>query len=251
VAGEEFKAMPPVQHGVRITMSTATVESLAGSGNFLYGLPVVQCSDTAGEPLVWYRSSAYSPNTVLRWAALYQAYTSTSTGALSPGTQVDAGFSIPMATGQLLAVNAPGGIGTVREAGCPAALSIVNRTTMQLTCGVSMARPDGSFGGVCALPLYGKGLQIVQPLARVLFLFSPRDAPVWTVADVATGPGVLVSLEAGATRELAFDRNAGWSWGGAPWAEGVDAESQLKPLLVQHSQPLIRYARQDARVAWP
>lgn len=238
--------MPPMQHGVTITMNADTVAKLAASGNFLYGFAAVQCSDEAGRPLVWLRTDGYSAVTTVQWTAAYEAYTSTSTGALSPGTRVSAGFSATIEPGQTLAVDGAGGIGTVRAKGCAGAVSMFNTSGEQLTCGVSMARGDGSFAGVCALPLYGSALQIVRPLPRVLLLFAPQDVPVGTVPDVATGPGVLVDVAEGATRALSFDVNAGWSWGDATWATRVAPESPLTPVLVQASRPLMTQAQAAA-----
>lgn len=240
--------MPATFYGVTITMDAETVAKLAASGNYLYGLAAVECSDAAAQPLVWLRTRAYTASTLVQWKAEYQAYTSTFTGALSAGTQVNAGFSADIELGQTLAVDGAGGIGTVKGLGSAGAVSILNHTTQQLTGGVALARNDGSFGGVCAVPLYGKTLQIVRPLPRVLFLFSTQDAPVGTVTDLATGPGVLVELAAGATRALSFETNAGWSWGEAPWARAVGAESSLKPLLVQATPPLQAQALEAASV---
>jgi hypothetical protein len=142
-----------------------------------------------------------------------------------------AGFSTAIEDGQRLRVR-DGGIGEV-GAGEAGSISFLNLTGRAFTCGVGE-------GGApfCAFPLYGGNLLCIEPVARIVARWSTGPVPAGTVVGSAVGPpaaygpGVLVDYAGAGQRDLRYDINAGWSWGGGSWARQVEADRDLVPLLV-------------------
>jgi hypothetical protein len=223
-AGPRRALGPAVARQVIITMSPATVDALFDSGYFLYGFKAVGAWDKAGVPLVWLRTQGYSLSTVVAWQERYEAYT-------SPSTPVQAIASYPIALDQTLCVEHPSGTGTVIQGGAPGAISIENRTATPFACGISQP-VNGGFAPLCQLPLYGRDRRTFTPLARVLLLFSAQPRPPGTIARTADGPGVLIDFGDVSTREVTFDVNTGWRWGGGVWAHEVGVGADIVPLLV-------------------
>jgi hypothetical protein len=218
-------------YSVTITMSTATVQALAASNYALYGLRGVESSDAAALPLVWLRTQAYALSTRLQYTGALQAYTSMS--ALAPGALIDVGFAASTATGQLLTVDAADGSGDVTGDGAPGAVSILNATNRAFACGVCE-----DSGPVCAMPLYGDGLQLIAPVPKVFLMFA--TTPMWlgTAIALSTGPGVLIDQTGEADRAVRFDINDGWSAGGSVWADPLPPRTNLVPLLAGCSRTL-------------
>ena len=229
--------MPAPTQQVTVTMSQPTVEALGRSGYWLYTYAAVQTPDAAAVPLVWQRTQQYSLSTAVSWTPSYQGYTAPS-ASLAAGSTVVPGFAAALAPGQTLQVTSTGGNGSVVESGVPGTLAVLNQTTAQFTCGVSLQQGNGLYAAACATPLYGGTLQLVQSTARVLLLFTTQDTPPGTVCTLATGPGVMIDMTGASSRAVTFDMNQGWSWGGGTWAAAVAAESPLVPLLVRPTQQL-------------
>jgi hypothetical protein len=221
---------------VSIRMTEETLGALSASGCFLYGLCGVRAADAAGRPAVWLQTRGYAMHTRVRPPAQLLAFTAGLTRPLAEGLQVQAGFHAPAEPGQTLVVALPGGGGEMRERGAPDAVSVLNTTDAQLTCGLACL-VDGEAIPFYAAPLYGGALQIIEPLPRVLLFISPQPAPPGTVVSTTTGPGVLLHLAPGADAQLEFHVNAGWSWGDGVRAERVPAQSDLLPLLVEYPSP--------------
>jgi hypothetical protein len=225
---------------VKITMSTTTVKALVASNNYLYASLAVRSSDTAGRPLIWQQNQSYSANTIISWDG-YQAYTSSN--QILEQTVINVGFYADIAPGQVLSVGT-GGIGTVGAGGPPGDVSILNTTKTQFTCGLSRGDQEGSFLPYCAFPLYGSNLQQITPLDKVLLTFSTEPLPPGTVIGSALGspgvvrlasytPSLLVDLNGVSQRDVTYDLNAGWSWGGSTWAQLIPAGADLVPLLIE------------------
>lgn len=224
---------------VTLTMSPSTVTALANSQYYLYGFLAVQSSDAAVVPLVWLQTQQYSVNSQVSWSNQYQAYTSTS--AIAPSDPIIIAFSAPIALGQLLTVQQSTGIGVVTNEGTSGVIEILNGTNTLFTCGIS--EPQGNtFAPVCAMPLYGGGLQLIAPLPKILLLFSTVPVKPGTVIGVSYGPGILIDLSSADQRTVCFDINNGWSWGGYSWAQSVPANSSLVPLLTERSEALASLA---------
>ncbi|MBF0306785.1 MAG: hypothetical protein HQL40_17520 [Alphaproteobacteria bacterium] len=215
---------------VTITMNSTTVSTLL-SGNFvLYGFKAVQ-STAAGSPLVWFQTQSFSATTVVGWTEQYQAYTSTST--IIPNGEIVSSFAANITLGQQMNVSA-GGLGTVVAGGPATAISILNTTSTQYTTGISQVT-NGVAQPVCAFPLYGNNEDVIAPIEKVLLMFSTRPVNTGTVIEQSYGPGILIDLTASNQRTVAYDINAGWSWGGFNWAQQIPASSDLIPLLIDDS----------------
>ena len=218
-------------YSVTITMSAATVQALVDSNYTLYGLRGVESSDAAAMPLVWCKTQAYSLSTKLSYTGALEAYTSMS--ALAPGTQVDVGFAIPIAAGQLLTVDGPGGSGAVTADGVAGGVSILNATNREFTCGVCE-----DLAPVCAMPLYGNGLQLVVPVPKIFLMFATTPIAPATAIALSTGPGVLIDQTTAEHCAVSFDINEGWSPDGQPYAEPMPPRTSLVPLLAAYSRTL-------------
>jgi hypothetical protein len=219
---------------IDITMAPATVTALLNGNYNLYGFKAVQAAQGGGAPLVWFQltSTEYSALTQLQWSVQYQAYTSTST--IVPNGKVTASYATNVELGQQLNVE-PGGIGNVTTAGPATAISVYNTTSTQFTAGISQQAADGSNNPMCAFPLYGQQLDVIAPIEKVLLMFSTQPVNTGTVIEQAYSPGVLIDLTSSNQRAVAYDINAGWSWGGYSWAQTVAANENLVPLLIETS----------------
>lgn len=161
-------------YSVGITMSEATVDALVQSHYYLYALKAVQSSDAANMPLIWLQTQRYSVHTSLSWCSDYEAYTSISTTSpVPPGRHVDVGFAAPIAVGELLTVAQASGTGSVTTDGTTNMISILNTTSDPFTCGICEETTGNEFGPVCAMPLYGHGLQLGSRFRRFSFCSPP------------------------------------------------------------------------------
>jgi hypothetical protein len=239
---------PIMDYQITISMSAATVTALIQSNYYLYGFKAVQSGDKAGRPLAWFQTQGYSASTVVTWTDQVQAYTSSS--PIVQNGIIHVGYSTAISLGQILQVQA-GGIGDVVGGGSPTAVSILNQTSTQFTCGIS-SPVYGSVNPVCAFPLYGNGLQGIVPLEQVLLMFSTLSIPPGSVigppSEEALSSPQLTLLDAysqgimidmtdapGNARSVSYDINTGWSWGGYSWAQQVPAGTNLVPLLIESS----------------
>ncbi|HEX8432160.1 MAG TPA: hypothetical protein VF625_12780 [Longimicrobium sp.] len=213
---------------VEIEMDGVTVAALADSGCRLHGFVAVRCADAAGRPLLWLHTDHYAMSTRVRAPAAWEAFTSTH--AMEEGEPVRPGCHAPAALGHTLVAREPRS-GEVLEMGSAGAISILNDTTTQLTCGLA-ATGDGAPAPVFAVPLYGGFLQRIAPVRTLLLFFSPEPAEAGMEMREATGPGVLIDLDTPAERRLRFHINEGWSHDEPGHARRVSAGTELRPLLV-------------------
>jgi hypothetical protein len=218
-----------MSYQVMINMSQTTLQSLMSGNYSLYGFKAVQGSGGGGAPLLWMQTRSYSPTTVVSWDDQYQAYTSTS--QIIPNGQIAPMFSQAISLGQTLQIQ-QGGIGMVVPGGPSSAISILNQSQMQYTCGVSQA-VGYSNDPCCAFPLYGNMMGVITPINKVLLMFSPMPVNVGTVVMQAYSPGIFIDLTGTNQRSVSYDINQGWNWGGASWAQNVPPNSNLVPLLTQ------------------
>lgn len=223
----------PTQYQVNITMSGETVTELMDNNFALYGFQVVQTSG-GGSPVAWFQTQDFALTTVITWEIAYQAYTSTS--EIGPNLQIMAEASYPIAPGQVLTISDAMGIGEVGpdSSGLPNAISIMNATGQPFTCGLQQQQPDGGFGPICALPVFGNNLDVIVPVEQVYLMFSSLPLDSGTVVEQASGPGLLVNLTGSQTQTVAYDINSGWSYPeGAGWAQSYPPNQALVPLLIQ------------------
>jgi len=225
-------AAPPVAsetYHVTIAMTADTAEALAASGFALMGFKAVGATDKAGVPLVWFRATHYSLSTAVTWHSRYQAYTATH--ATGSSASIDAMASYDIASGQVLEVQHPTGTGVVRLGGTPGAISFHNQTTTLFTCGISQYQA-GVAAPIASFPLHGKSLQVAVPMERVLLVFATVLLEPGTPVRTSPGLGVLLDLGDAHERSVTYDINAGWRWGGHPWAQEVPPDADIVPLLI-------------------
>ena len=224
---------------VSVAMDQQTVDSLFGGGFFLYGFKAVKAAGN-GAPLVWFKSQDFSLDTTVQWEVLYQAYTSKS--SIIPNGTIKATSPYDIDLDQTLNVTSPTGTGAVdTTVGVPGAISIMNLTTTQFTCGISQQQASGDYSPMCAFNLFGNNLDVIAPIEKVFLMFSTNPVNTGTVVMQAYSPGLLIDLTGapGNERTVMYDINAGWSWeGGASWAKAYPANANLVPILIQSSGSL-------------
>ncbi|RDJ01464.1 hypothetical protein [Rhizobium grahamii] len=216
-------------YGVTISMGQNTVAALSSGNYSLFGFKGVQTSAGGGVPLVWFKSDDFGLDTEVSWEVQYEAYTSRS--AIIPNGQIKGLSSYAIDLGQTLEVETPQGTGSVVN-GTEGVISIENLTTTQVTCGISEV-VDGTAQPLCAFPLYGNGLDAIVPIQKILLTFSTNTVNTGTVIEKAYSQSILIDLTAKTHREVAFDINLGWSWGGFSWAQAIRPSTNVVPLLIE------------------
>ncbi|ARQ13252.1 hypothetical protein NXC12_PD00147 (plasmid) [Rhizobium etli] len=216
-------------YGVTISMGQNTVAALSSGNYSLFGFKGVQTSAGGGVPLVWFKSDDFGLDTEVSWEVQYEAYTSRS--AIIPNGQIKGLSSYAIDLGQTLEVETPQGTGSVVD-GTEGVISIENRTTTQVTCGISEV-VDSTAQPLCAFPLYGNGLDAIIPIQKVMLTFSTNTVNTGTVIEKAYSQSILIDLTAKSHREVAFDINNGWSWGGFSWAQAIRPSTNVVPLLIE------------------
>lgn len=220
-----------MDYQVAISMSSATVQSLAGGNDQLYGFIAIQTTQINGAPTVWLNTANVAPSMLISWTDQYQAYTSAS--SIIANTQIREPFTADINLGQTMSVST-GGIGTVVDGGPGTAISILNQTSTTYTCGINqMQNVNSRPTPVCAFPLFGNDLDVIAPVARVVLMFSSKTLATGTVVYQAFAPGIFIDLTSASQRAVTFDVNAGWSWGGATWAQSLPPSTNLVPLLIE------------------
>jgi hypothetical protein len=219
------------QYSVEISMDDETVRALAGGNFVLYGFKAVKTS-AAGAPLVWFQTRQFGRRTEIAWTERYRAYTSPS--QIIPGGRILAANSYDVELDETLHVTSSRGSGNVdTRRSTPQAISISNETTTQFTCGISQSNPEGGVTPMCALGLYGGMRDVIAPVEQILLMFSSMSVSTGTVITHAPSLGIVIDLTGENARSVSYDVNAGWSWGGAPWARQVAARDELVPLLIE------------------
>ncbi|MDO9461700.1 MAG: hypothetical protein Q7N95_16525 [Alphaproteobacteria bacterium] len=216
-------------YGVTIIMPQATVEALSTGTYSLYAFKAVQTNAGGGVPLVWFKSDDFGLNTDVSWEIQYQAYTSRS--QIVPNGQITGLSSYAADLGQKLEVQTPQGTGNV-VAGTEGNISIENLTSSPMTCGISEV-VGGIAEPLCAFPLYGNGLDAMVPIQKVMLTFSTKTVNTGTVIEKAYSQSILIDLTSATHREVAFDINEGWSWGGFSWGAAIRPSTNVVPILIE------------------
>ncbi|UYG08693.1 hypothetical protein [Halomonas sp. M4R1S46] len=216
------------QYQVSISMDSDTIEKLKNGGFALYGFKAVKTANQGGAPLVWFQSTSFLDNTVITWDEQYQAYISTD--EIIANGKIHASSSADIDLEQTMMVSQQGTVEVMQE-GTPSAISISNLGTSQWTCGISQ-QTGGSTKPMCAFPLYGKNLDVIAPIEKVLLMFASNTVNTGTVIYKAYSSGVLLDLTSEQTRSVSYDINQGWDWGGQSWGQSVKAQESLVPLLI-------------------
>lgn len=216
---------------VNISMSQATVTALTAQGFKLYGFKAVKTTAGGGAPVVWFQTSTFGLTTAVNWTEQYQAYT-TSSQAITNG-QITATNAYDIDLQQTLDVTGTTGVGSVNTLqGTANAISILNQTSTPFTCGISQMQ-GGVATPLCAFPLNGNMLDVIAPIEQVIFMFATTAINTGSVVYQAFSQGVLLDLTTEPTTPCSFDINEGWSWGGGPNGQAIQAQANLVPFLIQ------------------
>ncbi len=217
---------------VNITMDQNTVNSLQNNGYYLYGFKAVASAASGGAPLVWFETQTYGLTTSVSWETQYQAYTSQS--AIIPNGQIVASNSYNANLGQTLNVTNQAGTGTVVAGGTEGAISILNQTSTQMTCGISELQ-NGESKTLCAFPLFGNNMDVIAPIEKVLLTFATQQVNTGTVIEKSFASSFFIDMTGAVanTREVSYDLNTSWSCDGCAWAEFYPPNAELVPLLIE------------------
>lgn len=213
---------------VDISLSPATVDALKSSGFSLYAFKAVKSAVAGGAPLVWFRTNSFLSSTIVTWEEQYQAYISTT--QISENVTILANAMAATDLDQIAHVSQNGNI-TTSTGGAKGAISILNEGTERWTTGISQVA-NGKANPMCAIPLYGKTLDVIVPIQKVLLTFASTPVNTGTVIYKAFSESVMVDLTAARKRAVHFDIDGGWSWDEGTWAKTVAANADLVPLLI-------------------
>jgi len=207
---------------VTITVSNETLEGLSAGGFSLCALKAIATTAGGGQPVLWRVTKQFANSMAIQWSSQVQAYIS------STGTSVTVTSSIGIDYGQILSVAS----GELAGGGLAEAMSILNDTTKQYTCGLSYDS-GGQPSPIAAFPLYGNMMDAFAPIEQVLLMFTTYPAVPGQVLLRAYAQGLLIDLTPATERAVSFDINSGWSWGGQPWGQTIPPNTLLTPLLIQ------------------
>lgn len=231
VARSADNPLGATNYGVTIIMPQETVTALSAGHYSLFAFKAVQTDAGGGAPLVWFKSDNFGLNTEVSWQIQYEAYTSRS--QIIPNGQITGLSSYPADLGQRLEVQTPQGTGNILS-GTPGNISVENMTNSSMTCGISEV-VGGSAKPLCAFPLYGNGLDVMVPIQKVMLTFSTKTVNTGTVIERAYSQSILIDLTSATHREVAFDINDGWSWGGFGWGSAIRPSANVVPILIEGS----------------
>lgn len=218
---------------VTIQLSNATVAALLGSGYSLLAFQPVQGTASGGKPVLWIRTASLAETIRIDWSSTYAAYVSQS--PILVNSTIEMQSMAPIEPGQILQVGQEGSV-KVTDGGPADAMSILNTTSAPYTCGLAVTS-GGATSPIAAFALYGNSLDAIAPMEKAFFVFESYPAQAGQILDRSLAQGLLVDVAGGASRTVTFDINAGWSFGGAPWAKVVPANAPLDQVLI-HQAPL-------------
>lgn len=209
---------------VTISVSNESLQALSSGGFSLCALKAIATTAGGGQPLYWQVTKQLANSMSVQWASQYAAYTSRQTSDINIISMV------PIDYGQI--ANLPDG--TVTEGGLADAMSMLNQSNAQYTCGLAGGMAQ-SLSPIAAFPLYGYMMNAYAPIEKVLLMFTTYPAAPGVTAARSYAQGLLVDLTSATSREVSYDFNSGWSWGEAAWGEIVPPNALLAPVLIQLS----------------
>ncbi len=216
-------------YSVKITLHNPTLTALKEGGYSLYIFKAVQVTRDDGNVTVWFSNDSYLTQITKSWSDNYQAYIS--------NIQSSSSSSIPIKLGQIAIVNENGNLSS-QEDGINGAISIYNKGETQYTCGIKQAIED-SYGPQCALPLYGKQIDVIEPVQKIFLVFDTQTFQPGDVVDVVYNTGVLIDFTGVEERSVGYDINTGWDANNASWAEEIPPNTPLSQFLIEQSQSLV------------
>ncbi|MEZ4471343.1 MAG: hypothetical protein R3F60_11190 [bacterium] len=205
-------------------MSDATADALAEGGFALQGFAAAHTSTGGVQPLLWFQSEAFGPQTTITWEPVYAACTFQEDGSGAVTLRARACYAIE--PGQRLRVTGEAGTGAVFNDGEPGLITLENDTDRVQQGGISLGG-----GPIASAPVFGSGgILSFDPQPVVLLSFSTIHGEVGQAMEATSGPGILLPLTSGEPPSITFDINDGFSWE-EPGAQAVPAGSALAPLL--------------------
>jgi hypothetical protein len=219
---------------VNIDMDQNTASTLSANGFYLYVFKAVNSSIPTAQPTVWVKTNQFSLTTSVTWQEQFAAYTSLQTN-LADGTQIVASASYNANLGNTLQVTSTIGTGTVVTTGAAGTISVLNQVSTQFTCGISQQSSGGS-NILCAVPLFGNNLDVIQPIEKVLMMFATNAVNTGTVIYQAFTPAILVDMTGAPenTRNVNYALNTNWQANTGAWQQQYTASTQLAPLLINN-----------------
>jgi len=226
---------------ITIIINEQTAQTIANDGFSLCAWKVVKTTAGGAQPLVWYTTTGIALNTTLGWLPQYTAYVSLG------GSTFTAQSQAPINIGQIAQVEQSGQLNVV--GGGPAgAMSILNQTTTQYTCGLASQLPNVPLSPIVAMPLFGNMFNAITPVEQVLLSFTTQPLQAGQVVSVSYGQGFLIDMTESNQRSVNFDINLGWTNGGLSWGTVIPADTPLGPLLVLAPPPSL--AEEVAKRSW-
>jgi hypothetical protein len=229
--------MDASKYQVVINMDQNTVDTLFKEQFTLYAFKAVDGPGN-GMPLVWFSTRVFGLNTKIEWTESYQVFTSRN-AQIAVMTQVSVDNDYPAELGTLLTVDSPTGTGTPTSGGPAGAITVLNTTSTQMSCGISQLQGDGTYAPLAVFPLFGSNEDEMVPVEKVFLMFASATINTGTVIEKSFSPGILIDLtgapadsSGAATRAVTYELNNNWSAAKAPWATVQPPNTELVPLLI-------------------
>ncbi len=237
---------------IEITLSPTgkALDKLKGENSALYVFQAVQFGQTpriappdghlpgpllrsfgfgGGYSLVWLKLTDYLDKTTITWPDNVEAYIATDE-LVGEGSIISIGSHIDVAVGQTVQVDNNGKM-TPKNVGHEGVVQILNMGTTQRVCGLTRAA-NKKLAPTCAFPLHGMHQIMIGPTNKVLVMFATCVSKVGQTVAIAWNYGLLVTADSGSTRAVKYDIENGWSADHNTWADPVNANQELGPLLI-------------------
>lgn len=213
--------MSTPQYTLVLTMSDATIQSLAKGAYSLYGFAGLSAPPAAGTP-AWFQTPHLAETLTLAWIDGYAVYTQTTQPI--PGGQVTAVNSYPVQLGDTVTVTPPAGLGTVAAGGQPGTVAVINQTDAPFTCGLALTSAGGAAPGPISAATLLPHQELVMMPGTDIFLVFVAQSSTGTVTVTGTTAGVLVPYPQGTTTQtVTYDVDRGWSGAGTVYPPDASA----------------------------
>jgi len=217
---------------IKIQLSGATVQALQENGFSLVVFQPLQATPSGGLPVVWLQTKSLTTTITISWTPTYAAYIASS--PVVANGMIEASSEVPLGMGDMMVV-AQNGSASVETDGPADAMSILNNSTTQYSCGLAATTGD-QVTPIAAFPLYPSSLDAFAPMAGALLLFQSYPSQPGQVLERSFAQGLLVNMTQTQV-SASFDINTGWNTGGASWGTLVPPNTMLATVLI-HRTPL-------------
>jgi hypothetical protein len=219
------------EYRLNIHFSAETANALV-SGNFsLLALQSSQSTIDGGQPVLWLKSHFTDPaaaELVIQVSDESGAYVSAS--PIISGRVISPAAQSMLRYGQVMRIQADGRV-AISYDGPAGGLSILNESTIPWSCGLT--NPSKA---IAAVPLYGLMMNTFAPVPRLLVAITSYPGYVeQSVLESIEADGFLADFKGVTDRDVTFDINKGWGWGGWSWGQILPARTPLAPALIEWS----------------